>query len=271
MTEPVARWAEMFESLAGSYDQSGVPFFGTIAGGLVEHLAPTRGERALDIGAGRGAVTLRVAEAVGPEGRVDAIDLAPTMVELTRATARERGLDQVHVRVGDATDPARDAALEAGSYDLVASSLVLFFLPDPEEAVRHWLRLLTPGGRVGASTFRPPPESWQSIEDLFDDYIPPLAGARVPAISEIYSDDAAVEHVFARAGAVDVRTEVATFAIPFESVEQWRTWSLGSPLRGLWMRVPEDAHPEIMQRAAEILERTGGRLDVSVRYTLGLR
>jgi ubiquinone/menaquinone biosynthesis C-methylase UbiE len=270
MTEPVVRWAEMFDSLAGSYDQSGVPFFGTIAGGLVEHLAPARGERALDVGAGRGAVTFRIAEAVGPEGRVDAIDLAPTMVELTRATAEERGLAQVHVQLADATDPARDAALETG-YDLVASSLVLFFLPDPEEAVRRWLRLLTPGGRVGASTFRPPPESWQSIEDLFDDYIPPVAEAGAPAISEIYSDDAAIEDVFSRAGAADVRTEVATFAIPFENVEQWRTWSLGSPLRGLWMRVPDAAHPEIMQRAAEILERTGGRLDVSVRYTLGLR
>jgi len=48
----------MFDGIAPSHDQSGVPFFGTIAGGLVDLLAPRPGERVLDVGAGRGAVTL---------------------------------------------------------------------------------------------------------------------------------------------------------------------------------------------------------------------
>ena len=78
--DPVARTAAMFDGIAPSYDQSGVPFFGTIAGGLVDLLAPRPGERALDVGAGRGAVTLPVAEAVGPQGRVDAIDVSPGRV-----------------------------------------------------------------------------------------------------------------------------------------------------------------------------------------------
>ena len=67
----------MFDAIAPSYDRSGVPFFGTIASGLVDLLAPRPGERALDVGAGRGAVTLRLAESVGARGRVDAIDVSP--------------------------------------------------------------------------------------------------------------------------------------------------------------------------------------------------
>jgi ubiquinone/menaquinone biosynthesis C-methylase UbiE len=260
--DPVARTAAMFDVIAPRYDQSGVPFFGTIAGGLVDLLAPQPGERALDVGSGRGAVTLRLADAVGPQGRVDAIDISPGMVELL--TAETGHLPQVRVAVGDATDPA----LEAASYDLVASSLVLFFLPDPVAALARWSRLLVPGGRLGAATFRPWPATWQSIEDLFDEYAQTGPGPGPTTMPDVYADDAAVEGLFREAGLVDVRTEVATYAVPFADVEQWRVWSLGTAMRGLWARVPEEAGPEIVARVARILEDAGGSMDVEVRYTL---
>jgi SAM-dependent methyltransferase len=51
--------------------------------------------------------------------------------------------------------------LPPGGYDLAVSSLVLFFLPDPAEAVRAWLRLLAPGGRLGISTFGARDAAWE--------------------------------------------------------------------------------------------------------------
>ena len=261
--DPVARTAAMFDVVAPAYDQSGVPFFGPIAGGLVERLAPRPGERVLDIGAGRGAATLRLADTVGPDGRVDAIDISPGMVDLL--TADTGHLSQVRVALGDATDPKLDAA----SYDVVASSLVLFFLPDPAEALGRWARLLVPGGRLGAATFRPWPQTWQSIEDLFEEYAPPVSGPGPTTMPDVYADDAGVEGLFRAAGLADVRTEVATYAIPFADVEQWRVWSHGTAMRGLWMRAPEDAHDEIVARVARILEDSGGSMDVDIRYTLG--
>jgi ubiquinone/menaquinone biosynthesis C-methylase UbiE len=261
----VARWAGMFDEVAPVYDQSGVPFFGTIAAGLVAHVAPSPGERALDIGSGRGAVTLRLAEAVGPDGRVDALDVSPAMVALL--TDEAAGFPQVRVAVGDATDPR----LEEASYDLVASSLVLSFLPDPEDALRRWLALLAPGGRLGATTFRPWPASWQAVEDVFAEHTPPVPGPGPTTMPEVYADDAAVEGLFRAAGVADVRTEVATYDVPFGDAAQWRAWSMGTAMRGLWMRAPESAHDEIMRRAAEVLDREGGLLHVSVRHTLGVR
>ena len=53
-----------------------------MARGLVDRLRVQPGEKALDIGSGRGAVTRPLAEDVGPTGRVDAVDLAPGMVRL---------------------------------------------------------------------------------------------------------------------------------------------------------------------------------------------
>jgi len=70
------------------------------------------------------------------------------MVAETAGEAARAGL-VVDARVGDAMAP--DLAGE--SYDIVASSLVLFFLPDPLVALRAWRGLLVVGGRIGVSTF----------------------------------------------------------------------------------------------------------------------
>ena len=91
---------------------------------------------------------------------------------------------------------------------------------------------------------------------------------------EVYADDSGVEHLFTEAGAVEVHTVGASLVIPFDDLEQWRTWSLGTAMRGLWLRTPEGSHPEILTRVGDILERTRGadgqmELDVDIRYTLG--
>src|SRR5262249_10045764 len=64
------------------------------------------GDHALDVGCGFGTTTLALARAVGPEGRVMAVDLSDVMVERVRARATGGGLTNVITRVADAqTDP----------------------------------------------------------------------------------------------------------------------------------------------------------------------
>ncbi|HEX7459514.1 MAG TPA: methyltransferase domain-containing protein, partial [Acidimicrobiales bacterium] len=154
------RVARLFDDLADTYDAVGVEFFQPIASGLVEALAPRPGERALDVGCGRGAVLFPLAAAVVPNGSATGLDLSPRMVQATIDDATGADLDVV-VRVGDAMAPD----LPAGSYDLLASSLVLFFLPDPNAALRAWRELLVEGGRVGVSTFGPYDERWADTVD----------------------------------------------------------------------------------------------------------
>ncbi|MFC5178012.1 class I SAM-dependent methyltransferase [Nocardioides taihuensis] len=270
--EQVHQWAGMFDTLSASYDQSGVPFFTTIAQGLVERLAPRPGERAADLGAGRGAATFPLAEAVGPEGRVDALDVAPGMVRLTSEAVAARGLDHVRVLHGDASDPS----LPPASYDVVASSLVLFFLPQPEDALPRWLDLLDEGGRLGVATFRPWSGTWKAIEDLFAEYDHDTGRPATTSMPDVYATDEGVEGLLRDAGAADVRTDALRVAVPFDDVEQWRVWSLGTAMRGLWMRAPEEKHEEILARVADLLDADRGpdgrsRLHVDIRYTLGRR
>jgi len=99
-TDRVQQVAQLFDLVAPTYDQVGVDMFVPIAQRLVQLLAPQAGENAVDLGCGRGAVTLPLAEAVGPSGTVLAGDVSTAMVEATRqATAH---LPQVVVEPIDA-------------------------------------------------------------------------------------------------------------------------------------------------------------------------
>ena len=129
--DPTARVAGLFDALSATYDAVGVDFFAPIADGLLAAMPPRPGERWLDVGCGRGAVALPAARAVGTTGHVTGIDISSGMVEQARRLAAEQGISNVDVAVGDARDPQVD-----GPFDAVASSLVLFFLPDPAAALR---------------------------------------------------------------------------------------------------------------------------------------
>ncbi len=273
-SDPVA---QAFDAVADTYDNVGVDFFGPVAQGLVDALEPAPGERALDVGCGRGAVLFRLAEAVSPGGTVTAIDLAPRMVAATAtdvaASALDPGRVTVDVRHGDAMAPD----LPSTSLDLVASSLVLFFLPDPTAALAAWRDLLVPGGRVGVSTFGTHSEAWSAVDSVFAPYVPAdLPDPRNMAADSPFGSDAGTERLLAGAGFTDVGTTSRTIAVRFDDADQWHRWSWSVGQRRMWLLVPEEERPAVRARATEHLEATRdehGRIgfDQVVRYTLARR
>ncbi|MFE6177570.1 class I SAM-dependent methyltransferase [Streptomyces sp. NPDC056464] len=91
----------------------------------------------LDIGCGTGSLSLLAAE----QGhRVTGVDRSPAMVDLARA--KLAGRDAVFL-VGDAAAPP----VGEERFDVVLVRHVLWALPDPGRALRHWRGLLRPGGR----------------------------------------------------------------------------------------------------------------------------
>ncbi|MEU6713558.1 class I SAM-dependent methyltransferase [Nonomuraea sp. NPDC046802] len=95
----------------------------------------------LDLGCGTGSLSLLLAE----QGhRPVGVDLSPLMVEQARQKLVAAGFDAV-MAVGDASDPAPEAGT---SFDVVLSRHLVWTLPDPEAALRRWIGLLRPGGRL---------------------------------------------------------------------------------------------------------------------------
>ena len=120
---------------------------------LVRLLAPEPGERLLEIGPGTGHYTVPVASRLGPDGRLDALDLQRAMLQHTRDRARDAGVDAVAFSQGDARRlPYRDGAFD-GAY-LV---LVLGEVPDRRAALSELRRVVRPGGRLVVGELLPDP------------------------------------------------------------------------------------------------------------------
>ena len=67
--------------------------------------ALSKGSIVADIGAGAGYMTWRLAERVGPTGKVYANDIQPEMLELLRKNMQQRKLTNVEAVLGTIDDP----------------------------------------------------------------------------------------------------------------------------------------------------------------------
>ena len=215
-------------------------------------------------------MAILLARAVLPSGTLDAIDVSPAMVEHTAALLSADGLP-ARVQVMDATDPQ----LPPASFDLVASSLVLFFLPDPPAALARWVALLAPGGRIGLTTFGDEHPVWTQLNDLFRPWVPPgMLDPKVVGPDAPFATDAGMETLLRDAGATDVRTVTLRLDVPWGDVDGWKAFSMSTGQRAMWASVPAEERDPLLARAGEILDAARddtGRVVIwqDMRYTLG--
>jgi ubiquinone/menaquinone biosynthesis C-methylase UbiE len=101
------------------------------------------GMTVVDLGCGPGAVTLAVAERVGPTGRVIGLDSVDRPLELARLRAAEAGLTNVTFERADIT-----AWRPTGQLDAVVGRFILLHLDDPVAQVALAADLVRPGGVV---------------------------------------------------------------------------------------------------------------------------
>lgn len=269
----VAGVAATFDLIADAYDNAGVPWFQPIAARLVAEAAPAIGERVVDMGCGRGAALLRLAEAVGPTGDVVGLDLSANMLAYARAEVRARGLAHVRLDVADVTTPN----LPARGADLVTACLVVFFLPDPTAALRAWLDLLVPGGRLALATFGVRSEQWHLLETVFDPYLPQgMLDARTTGARGAFASDEGVEALVTDAGFAHARTAGFDMTAEFATPEQWYAFSRSTGQRAMWDAIPAERLAEVEADAAERIARGADadgvfRATQRIRFTLAER
>lgn len=107
---------------------------------LLVPLLPPPPAAVADMGCGTGSLAVLLAEA---GHHVLGLDVSHRMLDVARAKADAAGI-VVQLQQGDAAAPD----LEAASYDVVLARHVLWSLPEPDDALARWVRLLKPGGRL---------------------------------------------------------------------------------------------------------------------------
>lgn len=127
------------------------------------------GEYVLDFCCGTGASALPAAAAVGPTGRVHAVDLADDLLEEGRRAASERALQNIDFVVADATTWEPPSSVPDAGYDALASAYGVNFLPDMDLAVARMLHLARRGGRFGVAVWRA-----GALEEFAETYVDAL-------------------------------------------------------------------------------------------------
>jgi len=102
------------------------------------------GDVVADIGCGSGYFTFRLAQPVGPKGRVYAVDIQPEMLTIIRQRMKQRRFTNVVPVLGEITDPK----LPPNSTDLILMVDVYHEFSHPWEMTGSMVKALKPGGRI---------------------------------------------------------------------------------------------------------------------------
>jgi ubiquinone/menaquinone biosynthesis C-methylase UbiE len=106
-----------------------------------EHARFRRGDTLLDVGCGPGYATFGLANLVGPDGRVIAVDMSQRFIAHVRREAECRGIAHVHAEAQDLAE----LDLPDESLDGAFARWVMCFLPDPATVIARVARALRPG------------------------------------------------------------------------------------------------------------------------------
>ncbi len=117
---------------------------------VVRVLNIQKGSTVVDLGAGVGYFTWRLAEQVGPTGKVIAVDIQQGMLDLLAVNLAERGIKNVEMSLTTDEDPR----LPEGQVDLVLLVDVYHELAHAEKTMERVRRSLKPAGRLVLIEYR---------------------------------------------------------------------------------------------------------------------
>jgi ubiquinone/menaquinone biosynthesis C-methylase UbiE len=216
-------------SIPALYERVLVPLiFQPYADDIARRLAQLAPARVLELAAGTGVVTRRLAATLPASTAITATDLNPAMLE---EAARHPIARAVAWQQADACAPP----FPHESFDAVVCQFGAMFFPDRVRAYAVARRMLSPGGMLLFNV-------WDDIADNeFADEITRALGERFPGASlrflartpHGYHDRALIESDLATAGFTDIRIETLAARSRAESARVPAiAYCQGTPLRG---------------------------------------
>jgi len=238
-----------YNAASDHFDDAPLSFWDRFGRRTVEFAGVGQGDAVLDVCCGTGASALPAADLVGPAGRVLAVDFAERLLELARAKARTRGLDNVDFATGDLT--RLDVA--DCSFDVVICAFGIFFAPDMPAALSELWVKVRPGGTLVVTTWGrrllEPANTmfWEVVAEERPDLRPGSPpGLRV-------AEPAGLAQLFVEGGAVVPEVDLETVVQPMVPEDFW-TVVLGSgyrlPIEALGSEAAGRVRASLLERLA---------------------
>ncbi len=125
------------------------------------------GQHVLDVACGTGRGTVGLAQAVGPTGKVDALDLSDAMLAQAKAKLEKLGLiNRVELRQGN----AKALPYPDGTFDLVYNGYMFDLIPLDgfSPILQEMARVLKPGGKLVLVNMSKPDERKTIYEKIYE-------------------------------------------------------------------------------------------------------
>ena len=228
------------------YQSFFVPTIATPVSGELLRTADLRaGERVLDVACGTGVITRTAAEQVGQLGMVTAVDLAPDMLEVAKATPAAGAPIQWH-QADAASLPLPDA-----SYDVALCQMGLMLMEDRSGALTELHRVLTPGGRVAINTPGRIQPLFEAMEQAIVEHIGPHLGSFVSAVFSMH-DPTALAGLLHDAGFTDISSKeyTAHFTLPGPAEFLWNYINL-TPMGPIVAQASDEAKASMERQVVE--------------------
>ena len=265
----IAETIDVFEQVAAGYDNPSLRFFPFCGDRISHHLQLKRGQKVLDVATGTGAALIAAAQMVGPQGRVQAIDLAENMLDRAEHNLRMNGLDNVDFHRMD----AGRLDFKSRYFDAVICSFGLFFLPDMLAALKEWHRVLKPGGRLIFTSFTA--NAFQPQGKQFRDDIE-AAGITIddPGWQRL-NNEAACRTILQEAGFDNIQLTQEQLGYHLNDAQGWQDIILNSGLRLIFNKLPAEKQADFLRQHLEKINQLktdkGIWLDVEVLFSSGQR
>jgi ubiquinone/menaquinone biosynthesis C-methylase UbiE len=269
MSDPLAaaklKAEKAYNAAADYFDAEPLAFWARYGQRTVERLGLRRGARVLDVCCGTGASALPAAQAVGPEGRVIAVDLAGELLKLGGAKARAFGLQWVEFRRGDMTD----LGFPDRQFDAVVCVFGIFFVPDMESQVAELWRLVRPGGQLAITTWGA--RFWSPAYEIWLEVVRRVRPALYTAFNpwDRITTPEAVRQLFHDGGTQLVEVVAEDGYQVLRKPEDFWTMALGSGLRWTIDQMGAELARQVKHEVLERLAAKGvDRVETNVIYAI---
>ncbi|MGC4098179.1 MAG: class I SAM-dependent methyltransferase [Nitrospira sp.] len=254
-----------YNAAAESFDAKPLAFWERYGRRTIERMSLRRGAHVLDVCCGTGASALPAAQAIGPEGKVIAIDLASELLKRGQAKAQTAGLRSLEFRQGDMTD----LGFPDHHFDAVVCVFGIFFVPDMETQVAELWRMVRPGGQLAITTWGM--RFWAPVYDLWLEVVRrrrPDLHAAFNAWDRITTTEAAYK-LLHDGGAENVVVDSEDGCQELRTPEDFWTIALGSGLRWTIDQMGTVMAREVKQELLDRLSASGvDRIETNVIYAV---